>query len=340
MNSMKATNTCCKLLLLVCLLLNLTGCKSEQKLTRQIFAMDTYMELTAYGKNAEVALTGVINTINQTALDWDPEVEKSTVYAMNHAQGAPIVVSPEIADMLTTAKTVYDQTGGALDLTVYPVVKAWGFIDSAHTVPTADEIQQLKSVPCFDAVNLDIHTVTMPAGTELSFGATAKGAMAERAKNIVKEYGVKSAFLSLGGNVQTIGHKPDGSKWRVGVQDPNNLTGYLGIVSIGEQAVVTSGSYQRYFEADGKTYHHIIDPATAAPAESGLVSVTIICDSGTMADCLSTAMFILGEEAALEYRSAYGGFDMILVTENNRVIVAGDVEFEATADGYTYEYVK
>lgn len=340
MNSMKPTSTCCKLLLLLCLLLSFAGCKSEQKLTKQIFAMDTYMELTAYGDNAEAALTDVINTINQTALDWDPELEKSTIYAINHAEGMPVVVTPEIADMLTTAKTVYDQTDGALDLTVYPIVKAWGFIDSQHTVPSADELEALKSVPCFDGVDIDIHTVTMPAGTEISFGAVAKGAMAERCRNIVTKHGVESAFLSLGGNVQTVGLKPDGSKWRIGVQDPNNLSSYLGIVSIGEKAAVTSGSYQRYFEADGKTYHHIIDPATAAPAESGLVSVTIICDSGTMADCLSTAMFILGEEDALNYRSTYGGFDMILVTDDDRVIVAGDLEFEESADRYTYEYVK
>ena len=340
MNSMKPTSTCCKLLLLLCLLLSLTGCKGEQKLTKQIFAMDTYMELTAYGDNADVALTGVINTINQSALDWDPEVDKSSVYALNHAQGAPITVSPEIADMLHTAKTMYEQTGGALDLTVYPIVKAWGFIDSQHTVPSPDELEALKSVPCFDEVDIDSHTITMPADTEISFGAVAKGAMAERAKLIVKDYGIKSAFLSLGGNVQTVGTKPDGSKWRIGVQDPNNLSGYLGIVSIGEKAVVTSGSYQRYFEADGKTYHHIIDPKTAAPAESGLVSVTIICDSGTMADCLSTSLFILGEDAAIDYRSTYGGFDMILVTEDDRVIVVGDIEFEESADRYTYEYVK
>lgn len=338
MNSMKHISTCCKLLLLICLLLSLTGC-SEKKVTKQIFAMDTYMELTAYGDNADAALADVINTINKSALELDPEVESSVVYALNHAEGEPVTASEYIADMLTTAKIVYEQTGGALDLTVYPIVKAWGFIDSQHTVPTADEIEALKSVPCFDEVDIDIHTITMPAGTELSFGAVAKGALAERCRNIVTEYGVKSAFLSLGGNVQTIGTKPDGSKWRIGVQDPNNLSGYLGIVSIGEQAVVTSGSYQRYFEADGKTYHHIIDPKTAAPAESGLVSVTIICDSGTMADCLSTSLFILGEEAAIEYHNAYD-VDMILVTEDDRVIVVGDVEFEESADRYTYEYVK
>jgi len=340
MNSMKHTSICCKLLLVFCLLLTLTGCKGEQKVTKQIFAMDTYMELTAYGDHAEAALGDAVSAINQTALDWDPEVETSTLYAMNHAEGSPVVVSPEIADMLNTSKIVYAQTGGALDLTVYPIVKAWGFIDSKHTVPSADELEALKSVPAFSEVDIDIHTVTMPAGTEISFGAVAKGAMAERCKNIVSEHGVKSAFLSLGGNVQTIGTKPDGSKWRIGVQDPRNLSGHLGIVTVGEAAIVTSGSYQRYFEQDGKLYHHIIDPATAAPAESGLVSVTIICKSGTMADCLSTAMFIAGEEKALEYCKMYGPIGMILVTDDNRVIVAGNVDFEESADGYTYEYVK
>lgn len=327
------------LIFALCLLLCLTGC-SEKSVTKQIFAMDTYMEMTAYGDNAEVALTDIIHTINGYALQLDPEVESGAVYALNHAEGSEVTLDPVIVDMLTTAKTVYEQTDGALDLTVYPIVKAWGFIDSAHTVPSAEELDQLKSVPCFADVNIDSHTVTMPAGTEISFGAIAKGAMAERSKLIAKDYGIRHAFLSLGGNVQTIGTKPDGSLWRIGVQNPNNLSGHLGIVSVGEMAVVTSGSYQRYFEQDGKLYHHIIDPATAAPAESGLLSVTIVCESGTMADALSTAMFILGEEAAIDYQRTYGGFDMILVTEDNRVIVVGNVEFEETTENYTYEYIK
>lgn len=324
--------------LLVCLLLSLSGC-GEQKVQKQIFAMDTYMELTAYGPQAEDALTEVIHSINAASADLDPEVESSTVYALNHAQGQPVEVSPMIVTMLETAQAVYAQTRGALDLTVYPIVKAWGFIDSQHTIPSREELLQLQTVPCFDQVTVHDSAVTSPPGTQLSFGAVAKGAMAQQAAEILKEQGVESAFLSLGGNVQTIGNKPDGSKWRIGVQDPNRLTDYLGVLTIGEQAVVTSGSYQRYFEADGIRYHHIIDPATAAPADSGLVSVTIICPSGTMADSLSTAMFILGVDGALEYRDTYGGFDMILVTDDGKVIVAGDLDFEATAEDYEYQYL-
>ena len=126
--------------------------------------------------------------------------------------------------------------------------------------------------------------------------------------------------ISLGGNVQTLGLKPDGSKWTVAIQDPNNTSNWVGTVHVGEMAVVTSGSYQRYFEFDGNTYHHIINPLSAGPVNNNLLSATIICEDGTMADALSTAMFVLGEARALNYWRAYGGFEMILITKNNQVI--------------------
>ena len=114
--------------------------------------------------------------------------------------------------------------------------------------------------------------------------------------------------------------KPDGSKWRIGIADPNSPDNYLGILTAGEIAVVTSGSYQRFFEFDGNTYHHIINPQSGAPANNGLLSATIICEDGTLADALSTAMFVLGETRALNYWRAYGGFEMILINKSNQVI--------------------
>ncbi len=326
--------------ILLALILLLCGCGGESYTEKNIFAMDTYMTLRVYDGNADAALSDAIATINAASTALDPELESSEVYAINHAEGRPITVSPMVAEMLTVARTVYDRSEGALDLTIYPVVKAWGFIDQSYTVPDTDTLTALQKLPRFDAVTVDIHTLTMPAGMELSFGSMAKGAVAEQCRELLKEYGVTSAYLSLGGNVQTVGLKPDGSKWRIGVQDPNHTAGYLGVVTVGEAAVVTSGSYQRYFEQDGRVYHHIIDPETCVPSESGLVSVTIVCDSGTMADALSTAMFILGEDDALAYRSIYGGFDMILVTADGRVVVTDGLEFEESADGYVYEYVK
>ena len=166
--------------------------------------------------------------------------------------------------------------------------------------------------------------------------------------------GVTSAVISLGGNVQTLGLRPDGSDWTVAVQDPADTSTYLGTITVGETAVVTSGSYQRYFEENGVVYHHIIDPATGYPADSGLTSVTVVADCdldevdggpgvGTMCDALSTALFVMGEEKALDFwRSGAYDFDLVLVTEDGRVVVTDGIadELERSEEsGYIYEVV-
>ena len=151
----------------------------------------------------------------------------------------------------------------------------------------------------------------------------------------------ESAMLSLGGNVQTLGLKPDGSKWTVAIQDPNNTSSYVGVINVGETAVITSGSYQRNFtDTHGKFYHHILKPSTGYPVTNSLVSVTIICTDGVMADCLSTAMFVLGETAALNYWRTYGGFEMVLITSDNRIICTSGLleEFTLSNSNYTLSY--
>jgi thiamine biosynthesis lipoprotein len=160
--------------------------------------------------------------------------------------------------------------------------------------------------------------------------------------------GVTSGIISLGGNVQTLGLKPDGSQWRVGIEDPNNPgSSYVGVLNVGETAIVTSGSYQRKFTdvTTGNTYHHILKPASGYPVSNNLVSVTIICKDGTMADCLSTAMFVLGEVQSLNYWRQYGktdggGFDMVLITKDNRIICTKGLieDFTLVNEGYTVSY--
>ena len=188
------------------------------------------------------------------------------------------------------------------------------------------------------------YSVRMPAGTQISFGAVAKGCASNRAIEAMRNAGVESGIVSLGGNVQTLGLKPDGSNWTIAVEDPNDTGSYIGTLSVGETAVVTSGSYQRYFVGnDGVKYHHLIDPSTGKPAENGLVSVTVVCSDGTLADCLSTAMFILGEDAAIKYWRDNGGFDMIMITDDNRVVCTrGLIEvFTLTnKDNYTVSMVE
>lgn len=329
------------------MLLALTACGEGTQVQKQLFAMDTTMTLTAYGKNAEAGLDAAASVINAMDTGLDPENPSSTIYAINHAEGANTAVSGQVASMLGTAQLVYQRSGGALDPSIYPLIKLWGFIDGKYYVPTAEEISAALALRCFDKLTINSfpssggYSVSIPAGGELGLGAVAKGSASAAAVDAMRQAGVKSGIVSLGGNVQTLGLKPDGTNWTVAVQDPNYPESFLGVLSVGETAVITSGSYQRSFEdMRGHSYHHILNPATGSPTANSLVSVTIICTDGTMADCLSTAMFVLGENKALEYWRTYGGFEMIMVTSENEVICTkGLIEkFTLSNDSYTLSF--
>ena len=248
------------------LLLPLAACGETQMSQRQVFAMDTIMTLTAYGKRAEYGLNAAQSVIQSMNDALDPDLETSTTYAINHAQGGNVSISGQINKMLSTAYTVYKQSNGALDLTIYPVIVRWGFDSGRYYVPTEEELWVDLSHKGFDKMVLTSfpssgsYAVSFPVGTQLSFASVAKGCAADNAISAMRNAGVTSGIISLGGNVQTLGLKPDGSNWAVAVADPNNPTNYVGVLSIGEAAIVTSGTYQRYFTQDGKTYHHLINP--------------------------------------------------------------------------------
>ncbi len=314
--------------LCVFMVLPLCACTNDEPVQKQIFAMDTIMNITAYGKNASDgidAAVGVINSLNDVL---DPDNEGSYAYQINHAEGNDVIVTPQVNEMLSTALSVYKLSGGALDLSVYPIYKAWGeFKEETGRIPDDDELKELRKSLGFGKTEINDFegeanfSVRMPAGTQISFGAVAKGCAAKYAIDAMRKNGVTSGIVSLGGNVQTLGTKPNGENWTVAVEDPNNTNAYVGTLSVGETAIVTSGSYQRYFiGSDGTKYHHLIDPSTGKPVDNDLVSVTIICEDGTLADCLSTAMFILGQKAALQYWRDNGGFDMIMITKDNEVL--------------------
>ena len=326
MNHLSVLKRFALLLLCALMLLGLCACGETKMSQRQVFAMDTVMTLTAYGKNGERALNQAASVIQSMNDMLDPDVETSTTYAINHAAGGNVSISGQVAKMLSTAATVYKQSGGALDLSIYPVIQRWGFDNGRYYVPTDEELWVDLSRKGFDQMVLTSfpssgsYAVSFPPYTEISFGAVAKGCAADNAIASMRNVGVTSGIVSLGGNVQTLGLKPDGSNWNVAVQDPNNTASFLGVVSVGETAVVTSGTYQRFFMQNGKKYHHLINPETGRPINNTLLSATIICEDGTLADCLSTAMFVLGESKALNYWRTYGGFDMILVNKDDKII--------------------
>lgn len=321
----------------------LSGC-SVSKESSTIFAMDTVMTLTAYGKHAKEGLSAAQAEINRLEKVLSVTREDSEVWAIDHSTGAPVTVGVDTAALLDAATELGDRTGGILDVTLYSVVNAWGFTTGDYRIPDSAELADLLSRVDYHAIERNGDTVTLPAGMELDFGALAKGYAGEQCVALLKEAGVTSAILNLGGNVQTVGAKPDGSPWRVAVRDPaGEDEDYVGWLELTDEAAVTSGGYQRYFEEGGVRYWHIIDPATGAPARSGLLSATIVGKSGTVCDGLSTAVFVMGREKALDDWRQRRDFEAILIDENHTVwVTAGLVDRFTLREnsGYTLQVME
>lgn len=324
----------------------LTGCAEQQAAepvaaadenaepnSRTVFAMDTVMELSTYGADdalmeaAEQEILGLESRLSVTDAG-------SEIYALDHNGLAEL--SPDTTELMQTALEMCERTDGALDVSIYPVLRAWGFTTGSYQVPTQEEIENLLTQVDYRKVTLENGTASIAQGMEVDLGSVAKGYTGDQVSQLLREGGVTSALLNLGGNVQLVGGKPDGSDWRVAVQDPES-DGYLGVLSLRDKAAITSGGYERYFVGDdGEVYWHIIDPATGAPARSGLISVTVIGDRGVVCDALSTALFVMGLDKAAEYWRRYGDFEAVFVAEDGSVaITSGLQDCFTLADGYT-----
>lgn len=309
---------------IITLFVSLVGCSSAQELPEaenSLFAMNTYITFTAYGENAETALEESANRIQTLETLWSATDSESEIYRANHSGGKTITLSQETAEVLSFILEMAEKTDGALDPTIYPVLTAWGFTTDSKQIPSNEEIAILLQKVGYDRIQLADRDLTVPDGMKLDLGAVGKGYAADLVTEVLKEYGVESAIISLGGNIQAIGSRPDGNDWRIGIRAPWE-DGNLGVLEISDAAVVTSGGYENYFEdEDGTVYWHIIDPMTGYPANSGMQAVTIIGAEGRICDALSTALFVMGSEKAEEYWRENGGFDMLLVTNENEIIL-------------------
>lgn len=295
----------------------------------------------------------------------DVENAASDVYRLNET--GQTEVSADTAAVLRSALDVAADTDGAFDVTIAPIMDLWGFYGQKYRVPESAEIQKslqkvnweniiLEDIAADTSGTTDADTsdttdadtsdaqdttdtekntvkVTLEGGSTIDLGGIAKGYLSDRIAQIFSEDGITSAIISLGGNVYALGSKADGGDWTVAVQNPEDDADYIATVKISDKAAVTSGSYQRYFEEDGKIYHHIIDPHTGKPAESGLLSVTIISASGVRADALSTAMFVKGLDSASDYwRRHKDEFDAIFVTTDGELHITKGIEKSVETD--------
>lgn len=297
-----------------------SGNANDTAASRDIFAMDTFMSLKAYGSNADEALDKAGERIRVLEEELSVTNENSDIWRIDHAGGNPVQVSEDTAAILKKALEISDDTDGALNVCLYPVVSAWGFTTGEYRIPDDKEISSLLKNTDWYSLHLDGSTVTLPEKYQIDTGALAKGYTSDEVMEIMRESGVDSAIVSLGGNVQALGTKPDGSLWKVAVRDPFSPDTDMCVIEVGEKAVITSGNYERYFTGeDGNNYWHIIDGNDGYPADNGAVSVTVIGSSGIECDALSTALFVMGYPAACDYWRSRQDFDMVIVTDDQRI---------------------
>ncbi len=321
------------------MLVSLTGCgRTEEPERQELFAMDTYMSLAAYGDGAREALAAAAREINRLEQELSRTAAGSDIYKLNDSGSA--VVSDETAALLKNAMTYSAETGGLFDVTVAPLVSLWGITTDSPRVPEQSEIDALLPLVGSGHVHMDGDSVTLDDGCAVDLGGIAKGYASDRVAEVLRQYAVTGAAVSLGGNVYVCGQKSDGSAWSVAVQDPKNTGAYAMTLELTDVFAVTSGGYQRYFTGpDGTVYQHILDPRTGYPAQTDLLSVTVIGQNGTMADAYSTALYVMGEQAACDFwRQSGGDFDLVLITADGRVLYTPGLADHISQKGADYDF--
>lgn len=307
----------------------------------EIFALDTAITLKVYGSKRAQVLKKLEDKINELDEMLSTGKETSEVSRLNRSGVA--VLSPTVANLIKRSLGIYKKTDGLFDITIYPLMELWGFPTKNYRVPSEKEIEEKLKLVGSDKIDFNEETRKISfknKGMEIDFGGIGKGYITDELVKILTDEKVESAIINLGGNVFGFRKKPDGSLWNIAIRDPNEPDKYMAAIRLEDSAVITSGGYERYFEENGIIYHHILDPRTGKPSESGLKSVSIISKDGTLADALSTSLFIMGEEKAIGYWKENGSnFDILLMTNDNRLIVSAGIKDKVISDNYKIEVI-
>lgn len=310
------------LMIILAMLLVCSGCGREKELTKLSevgFYLDTVITLTAYVEDSQV-LKDAMEECGRYEQILSRTVEGSDVWRINHANGEAVEVSDDTIAILQCARKINELSGGAFDATIAPVSTLWDFTSGNAVLPDADEIARAAELVDQSRMELNGNTVRFPAGMMIDLGGIAKGYIADQVKAYLEKRGVKHAILSFGGNVVGIGVKPDGTEWKVGIQDIDKKTGDYMLVSKNTGgSTVTSGIYERGFDLDGVRYHHLLSPDTGWPVQNELASVTIFSESSMEGDALSTAAFVLGTEEGMKLIESLEGIEAVFISRDRSV---------------------
>lgn len=317
------------------------GCAGtgRQEAEKQEFLMDTIISVKAVAgtkASAEQSAADAMDEFRRIGLLTDrfaapgtPAFEASDVCRINAAAGrAPVKVSPEVLEMVELSLDYGRKSDGAFDIAIGPLMDLWGFAGTSPKVPAPEEIQAALAYSRQEDVLVDSEAGTVflkKAGMILDLGAVAKGYAAGLAAETLRREGIAEALINAGGNIVTVGLKNGSSKWRIGIEDPRNSAGYVGVLLLEDEAAVTSGDYQRNFTQDGVVYHHILDPSTGMPAR-GTWSVTVVAKDSGLADVLSTTLFVLGPEKGLKFLEGIPGVEAFFVAPGGAVTCSPGLE--------------
>ena len=322
-------NICRFILMLTAVVLLCSGCSGEKELPRLSevgFYLDTVITLTAYTENGQI-LKDALEECGRYESVLSRTVEGSDVWRINHAEGRPVEVSDDTIAILKCAEKISQLSDGAFDVTIAPVSTLWDFRSENPKLPDSEVIARAAALVDYSQMKTEGNTVILPAGMMIDLGGIAKGYIADRIKEYLESRGVKHAILSFGGNIVAIGKKPDGSDWKVGIQDIDKPTGEHMLVSRNSGgSTVTSGIYERGFDLNGVRYHHLLSSETGWPVQNELASVTIFSQSSMEGDALSTTAFVLGTEEGLKLIESLDGTEAVFITRDRKVISSTGAE--------------
>ena len=297
---------------------------------RSFYALGTLNHIRISGSLHEQLLDSAIQRVRQIEEMMSAYQADSDVSKLNRNAGKGFVpIRTETFELIKKSIAFSEMSQGAFDITIRPLTELWRIGKQGDKIPDREDILRSKKLADYRKIILDEKSQSAALtdqGQAIDLGGIAKGYAADEVKRILSESEVKSALVNLGGNILAIGAQEDGAPWRIGIQTPTAPTGkYFGSLSATDQTIVTSGSNERFFMKDGVRYHHILDPRTGMPAQTGLLSVTAVCGSSADADALTTSVFVLGAERGMDLMKRYRA-EVIFVTENLDVIVSNGLK--------------
>lgn len=294
---------------------------------KNTIAMGTVLTQKVYSERAGQHITHITSIVNSLENVISKRIEASSVALINKGEK---VNNSSLAGILEECIELSEKSGGAFDVTVGKVARLWNIGEEDERIPAESEIRKALSAVGSEGIIIKDNEISLGTSCEIDLGAVGKGLACDYVMNYLRAADdIDGAVVSVGGSNVVYGkYNKAGDMWRVAVRHPREENSFLGVITLSEGFISTSGDYEKYFEENGKRYHHILDAETGYPADSGLISVTVVCDNGFLSDALSTACFILGEEKGKTLLEKYNASG-IFVSENMEISVVGEIDFEA-----------